>query len=98
VDGLLNGKRYLIHDRDPLFTAGVQSFDEPQSIFRTLRGRKLSTLGFRPNVRSRSRMRAGFRERAHPFLYRGSPRFDPDWLHQGASEGRPCCCGKRVRR
>ena len=21
VDGLLNGKRYLIHDRDPLFTA-----------------------------------------------------------------------------
>ena len=22
VDGILNGKRYLIHDRDPLFTAG----------------------------------------------------------------------------
>jgi hypothetical protein len=21
VDGILNGKRYLIHDRDPLFTA-----------------------------------------------------------------------------
>ena len=25
VDGLLNGKRYLIHDRDPLFTAGFLS-------------------------------------------------------------------------
>ena len=25
VDGILNGKRYLIHDRDPLFTAEVQS-------------------------------------------------------------------------
>jgi hypothetical protein len=24
VDGLLNSKRYLIHDRDPLFTAGFQ--------------------------------------------------------------------------
>ena len=23
VDGLLNGKRYLIHDRDPLFTGRV---------------------------------------------------------------------------
>jgi hypothetical protein len=22
VDGILNGKRYLIHDRDPLFAAG----------------------------------------------------------------------------
>jgi transposase InsO family protein len=25
VDGILNGKRYLIHDRDPLFTAEFQS-------------------------------------------------------------------------
>jgi transposase InsO family protein len=25
VDGVLNGKRYLIHDRDPLFTAEFQS-------------------------------------------------------------------------
>jgi len=25
VDGLLKGKRYLIHDRDPLFTAEFQS-------------------------------------------------------------------------
>jgi hypothetical protein len=25
VDGLLNGKRYLIHDRDPLFTADFLS-------------------------------------------------------------------------
>ena len=25
VDGILNGKRFLIHDRDPLFTAELQS-------------------------------------------------------------------------
>jgi putative transposase len=25
VDGILNGKRYLIHDRDPLFTAEFES-------------------------------------------------------------------------
>jgi hypothetical protein len=25
VDGILNGKRYLIHDRDPLFTVEFQS-------------------------------------------------------------------------
>jgi len=25
VDGILNGKRFLIHDRDPLFTAEFQS-------------------------------------------------------------------------
>ena len=24
VDGILNGKRYFIHDRDPLFTAEFQ--------------------------------------------------------------------------
>jgi hypothetical protein len=28
VDGLLNGKRYLIHDRDPLFTAELSLLGE----------------------------------------------------------------------
>jgi len=28
VDGILNGKRYLIHDRDPLFTTGFLSMLE----------------------------------------------------------------------
>jgi putative transposase len=41
VDGFLNGKRYLIHDRDPLFTAeflslvasiGVQSVKLPPAV------------------------------------------------------------------
>ena len=30
VDGILNGKRFLIHDRDPLFTAESQSI--PKSV------------------------------------------------------------------
>ena len=46
ADGLLNGKRYLLHGRDPLFTAeflsmlaeaGVQPPGTEQSIIRTLR-------------------------------------------------------------
>jgi hypothetical protein len=51
ADGILTGKRYLIHDRDPLFTAefldmladaGVQSvklprLPKPKRLFRTVR-------------------------------------------------------------
>jgi len=44
VDGILNGKRYLIHDRDPLFTAEFQSIlatvgvqSNPLSFLRGLR-------------------------------------------------------------
>ena len=32
VDGILNGKRYLIHDRDPLFTNGFLSMLEDAGV------------------------------------------------------------------
>ena len=32
VDGILNGKRYLIHDRDPLFTAEFLSRELPVNL------------------------------------------------------------------
>ena len=32
VDGILNGKRYLTHDRDPLFATEFQSIDESAGV------------------------------------------------------------------
>jgi hypothetical protein len=83
VDGILNGKRYLIHDRDPLFTTEFQSIlasvgvtavklpaiTEPKRICREIR-----TLDQRVVSGSPDLLRRSISQKSHSKLHRALSR------------------------